>query len=115
MPTDPLWWNYHPPRHRDIRRLVSGGPTVDALQAERDERVRILRGSENIEHWRLADTQRNAEPGEPVNLGACPLNARLFQIYAASRILEQLEPLEEIFLVTVADGQEAIGVEGLPS
>ena len=114
MPNDPPWWGYHPPRRRDIRRMVSGGPTVDALQEERDERIRILRGSENIEHWRLADALANAEPREPVNLGACPLNTRLFQIYASSRILEQLEPLEEMFMVTVADAREAVGVEGLP-
>jgi hypothetical protein len=115
VPTDPPWWGYHPPRHRDIRRLVSGGPTLEKLQIERDERIRILRGSENIEHWRLADALANAEPGEPVKLGACPLNARLFQVYAASRILEQLEALPDLYMVTVADGREAIGVEGLPA
>jgi hypothetical protein len=115
VPSDPPWWGYHPPRHRDIRCLVSGGPTLEKLQAERDERIRILRGSEKLEHWRLADALANAEAREPVNLGACPLNARLFQIYAASQILEQLEPFEELFMVTVADAREAIRVEGLPS
>jgi hypothetical protein len=115
VPSDPPWWGYHPPRHRDIRRLVSGGPTLDALQNERDERIRILRGSDNIDHWRLADALANAAFFQPVNLGACPLNARLFQVYTASRILEQLEPFEELFMVTVADGHEAIGVEGLPT
>jgi hypothetical protein len=115
VPSDPPWWGYHPPRHRDIRRLVSGAPTLDALQNERDERIRILRGSDNIEHWRLADALANAEPREPVNLGACPLNARLLQIYASSQTLEQLEPFEELFMATVADAHEAIGVEGLPA
>lgn len=115
MPSDPPWWGYHPPRHRDSRRLVSGGPTLEKLQAERDERIRILRGSKSIEHWRLADALANAEPREPVDLGACPLNARLFQIYAASRILEQLEPFEELFMVTVADGRDAIGADALPA
>jgi hypothetical protein len=114
VPSDPPWWRYHPSRHRDIRRLVSGGPTLEKLQAERDERVRILRGSENIEHWRLADALANAEPGEPVKLGACPLNARLFQIYATSKILEQLEALPDLYMVSVAEGREAIGMEGLP-
>jgi hypothetical protein len=94
---------------------VSGGPTIEELQAERDERVRILRGSDNVEHWRLADALANAERGEPVNLGACPLNARLLQIYETSQILKQLEVFEEIFMVTVADAHEAIGVEGLPA
>jgi hypothetical protein len=115
LPIDPPWWGHHPPRHRDIRRLVPGGPTLEKLQAERDERIRILRGSENIEHWRLADALANAEPGKPVNLGACPLNARLFQIYATSQVLEQLEALPDLYMVTVADGYEAISVEGLLS
>jgi hypothetical protein len=115
VPSDPPWWGYHPPRHRDIRRLVSGGPTLEELQAERDERVRILRGSENIEHWRLADALANAEPREPVALGACPLNTRLFQIYAASQILAQLEPFPDLYMVTVADARDAIREEGLPS
>jgi hypothetical protein len=74
-----------------------------------------LRGSEKLEHWRLADALANAEPGEPVNLGACPLNARLFQIYAASQILEQLEPFPNLHMVTLADAHDVIDVDGLPS
>jgi hypothetical protein len=113
LPNGPPWWGYHPPRHRDIRRLVSGGPTLDALQIERDERIRILRGSDSIEHWRLADALASAEPREPVNLGACPLNARLFQIYETSQILEQLEPFPDLYMVTVADARDATSAEDL--
>ena len=111
----PTWWNYRPPHRSDIRIHVSGGPSDHALQHEREIRARILATSPELKHRRLAEKLRAAEPGVPVDLGCCPVNARMFQIYAAAQILEALRNVPRLRMLTVADAGDAVSAEDLPA
>lgn len=108
--SEPTYWDYVPPRHRDIE-LLEKAPTLQNFIRERQKRIAILcRGRDQATNA-LGKLLRKAPEGKPASTPACPLNARKFQRFATSRIKKAFKgALQEgkAWIVTVSDHDEVI-------
>lgn len=94
------WLTYTPPAARDINRLVRGGPSERKLLMERQIRARLLTSSKLPEHQSLGRIL-SLGPQYSHMTAACPIQARQWQVYAASRMLKAFRGRGEVFMVTL--------------
>lgn len=94
------WLTYKPPAGRDITQLVRGAPSEQKLLMERQIRARLLMSSKRREHQSLGRIL-NLGPQYSHMTAACPIHARKWQVYAASRMIKAFRGHDEVFMVTL--------------
>lgn len=110
----PVWWDYGPPKWRDIRTL-EGTPSLEELSKERQTRIKILRAGHDWVTDKIAKRLNRPDDLEPANTSCCPINVQYFQAYATSRMLKAFKRhadktgKRKLWFVTVGDQEDRIG------
>lgn len=89
------WLTYKPSGKYDVRKRSKHLWSVSDASEERKVRIEIMARGSGRRNFQIMQLLSDAEDRRPANVGCCPLLARLFQVYFASRALRVSETFQE--------------------
>lgn len=94
----PVWDDYEPPRHRDVRLLLRKFESVAGTLAERQKRIEMLQKGSPVSK-ELGDYLAEFGNEGPANVTCCPVTTRSFRVWGVAQMLKLFQSFEIVSAV----------------